>query len=55
VLIVIFEVSPNTFEGTGSLNTYLTPDVMLYEYSIHIQAKAVNAQSSLVDLANFQR
>ena len=39
-LIVIFEVSPNTFEGTGSLNTFLTPEDMLQGYSIHNQAKA---------------
>lgn len=26
---VIIEVSPNTFEETGSLNTFLTPEDML--------------------------
>ena len=33
-------VSANTIEGTASWRTYLTPDGMLIEYSIHIQAKA---------------
>ena len=37
---VLIEVSPNTFEETGSNGTYLTPEDMLQRYSIHNQAKA---------------
>ena len=37
---VLIEVSPNTFEETESNGTYLTPEDMLLEYSIHNQAKA---------------
>ena len=36
-----YQVSPNTYVGTGSKGTYLTPEDMLLEYSIHIQAKAL--------------
>ena len=45
-------VSANTIEGTASWRTYLTPDGMLIEYSIHFQAKH-NCSSSFLKFADF--
>ena len=49
---VLIEVSPNTFEETGSNGTYLTPDGMLTTKAYTYKRKH-NARSLLMKLGEF--